>query len=720
MLIAEKLPSEVIQLLEYADLFKTGVTVFHGIHGEWWNKAACDMFDLPSCEQLTRVSREKIANKVYPHEIIPFTSFPMIRSAGYHVTDNSGNVKLLIEKVEKIPSTQWFASKLEDVTTFPLTMTDLKVDEGDINVRDIFDQIPSATVVLNSTNKVVAFNRSFITLSGLNPKAIKGENIRNLADIEQSTLQFKKIITNLRNENYSCDFTDEHGKTSHFNITLNTLPHSEGVVIQIADVTQNINQVENYEGLIQRKQKLYETIPIPIIEVDANFVEISSNFAFQDFWKQTDFQNWAETQLIKNNTSKELVSKEYQSFRIRGSSKHFIFHQVPNEITNGLTLAFEDITSINDLTAANSRLEQILSASEAFSEYASFSFKYHGEKFELLSSANIQKLFNTKSKFLSWEELIELDTILDLELFKRELLKAATKTKHEISIRVTDETDKHKNINILFEKLHSGTIIALCHDTTKKDAEIERAARERQQKSIMRFAGGIAHNFNNTIMSILTSAEMMLALPEDAEEFYNDIVITANHSKTVTKNLMDFAKKTNTSEVFKKEFSSLSNLIESKKNLLHAFFTNSHVTLKIETQDDKLPALISEGAFFEIVINFIKNAKEAMEEKNNDACDTVELRVFDHNQTSELHGLNGSIEANTDYVVLSIEDTGIGMTVEEVQHCFDAFFSTKKDNKGNGLGLSSTLEYLDHFGAIVTCNSKKNVGTTFNIFFRTS
>lgn len=83
----------------------------------------------------------------------------------------------------------------------------------------------------------------------------------------------------------------------------------------------------------------------------------------------------------------------------------------------------------------------------------------------------------------------------------------------------------------MFEKLHSGTIIALCHDTTEKDAQIERAARERQQKSIMRFAGGIAHNFNNTIMSILTSAEMMLTLPEDADEFYGDIVATANHSK---------------------------------------------------------------------------------------------------------------------------------------------------------------------------------------------
>lgn len=183
---------------------------------------------------------------------------------------------------------------------------------------------------------------------------------------------------------------------------------------------------------------------------------------------------------------------------------------------------------------------------------------------------------------------------------------------------------------------------------------------------------------------------------------------------------MDFAKQTNTSEVFKKNFSSLSALISNHQNLLHAFFTNSHIDLKIETHEDKLPALISEGAFFEIVINLIKNAKEAMEERQSDMREFVKLRVFDHNHASELHGLNGSVDANTDYVVLSIEDTGIGMSVEEVQHCFDPFFTTKKDNKGTGLGLSSTIEYLDHFGAIVTCNSEKNVGTTFNVFFRTS
>jgi CheY-like chemotaxis protein len=73
-----------------------------------------------------------------------------------------------------------------------------------------------------------------------------------------------------------------------------------------------------------------------------------------------------------------------------------------------------------------------------------------------------------------------------------------------------------------------------------------------------------------------------------------------------------------------------------------------------------------------------------------------------------------------DYVVISVADTGIGMSEETRQQCFDLFFTTKGPLKGTGLGLAGARRLVDGSGGTITCTSELGLGTAFEIYLPTS
>jgi two-component system cell cycle sensor histidine kinase/response regulator CckA len=142
-----------------------------------------------------------------------------------------------------------------------------------------------------------------------------------------------------------------------------------------------------------------------------------------------------------------------------------------------------------------------------------------------------------------------------------------------------------------------------------------------------------------------------------------------------------------------------------------AMLLGNGIGLDMETCPEACHIRCERGQFQAIILNLTQNSKEAMP---NGGMITI--------RTRNVHAERGGFRRNEEgksYVVLTIRDTGIGITPDDIDRIFDPYFTTKDISKtpGVGLGLSSALGIVRQCGGFIRVQSKPAAGATFNIFF---
>lgn len=258
-------------------------------------------------------------------------------------------------------------------------------------------------------------------------------------------------------------------------------------------------------------------------------------------------------------------------------------------------------------------------------------------------------------------------------------------------------------------------LVAIARDVTeRKRAEQERARLEEQLRqaqkleSVGRLAGGIAHDFNNLLTVINGYGDLLLKELHAADPFryqLEEIRKAGERASRLTQQLLAFSRKQVTSP---------------KPLNLNAVIRNSEQMLRrLMGEDIELVTVLSPSLgqmmtdsvqMDQVLINLAANARDAMPNGGTLTVETAnaELTTAESRERDEV--------AAGPYVLLTVTDTGVGMSDDTRQHVFDPFFTTKGVGKGTGLGLSTVYGIVRQSHGYVDVASALGKGTSFKVY----
>jgi two-component system cell cycle sensor histidine kinase/response regulator CckA len=228
-----------------------------------------------------------------------------------------------------------------------------------------------------------------------------------------------------------------------------------------------------------------------------------------------------------------------------------------------------------------------------------------------------------------------------------------------------------------------------------------------RMESLGTLAGGIAHDFNNILAIILTHTALV-------ERRHSDPVLLARALDTIrqavqrgtilARQVLTFASRAE----IKLQNVDVVQLIAGVRAMI-AESLPENVTLTVDAEPDLPVISADEGQLHRSLLNLCINARDAMH-------DGGALRIEARRRSAAAMQEEFPDARNTDYVVISVSDTGVGMDEETRRHIFEPFFSTKSRGKGTGLGLALVFGVANNHGGLVDVDSYLGAGTTFRLF----
>lgn len=249
--------------------------------------------------------------------------------------------------------------------------------------------------------------------------------------------------------------------------------------------------------------------------------------------------------------------------------------------------------------------------------------------------------------------------------------------------------------------------LALIHDVTAERAQAAALQQAQRMEAVGQLTGGVAHDFNNLLTVILGNLELLE--PKLEGEFSISLATEAREAAEMgarlTDRLLTFARRQRleTRRIDLNEF--VLNLTELLRRTI-----GSDVDLSTSLAADLWSTEADPGQVENAVLNLAINARDAMPNGGRLVIETRNASL-DADAVALVPGLHQG-----DYVVLSVADTGVGMSPEVKARAFEPFFTTKGPSKGSGLGLSTIYGFARQSGGNVTIYSEQGCGTTVNIY----
>jgi len=282
----------------------------------------------------------------------------------------------------------------------------------------------------------------------------------------------------------------------------------------------------------------------------------------------------------------------------------------------------------------------------------------------------------------------------------------------EIVITAKDDHEHIIQLSVYPEVMEDGSIVGYDGhfvDITDRK-KLEETLRQNQKlESLGLLAGGIAHDFNNILSVIIGYSDIVShRMTEDnpLRPKIKEIQKQGIKAADLTRQLLAFSRK----QVMELKVLNLNSLINNMAHMLDRLIGETiEMKLLLHTSTGNIKA--DPGQIEQIIMNLAVNAKDAMPEGGSLFFETESLVLNDEYCKSHDELSPGR------YIVLTITDTGHGMTPEVKEKIFDPFYTTKAKGAGTGLGLSTVYGIVKQLKGYIIVYSEAGLGTTFKIFF---
>ena len=523
--------------------------------------------------------------------------------------------------------------------------------------------------------------------------------------------------------------------------------HSEGEIIRdehgnairIIGTTQDVTESKKADEALQTSRQIIEgllnAIPAGVFWKDKDLAFLGCNEAFsqdagfgspRDLIGKNDYQmTWREQAELYRKDDLEVIHSgspklfiEEPHTNAEGETLTVLTSKVPlRDLTgevSGVLGTYMDITKLRQTEKALVEKEKKLQESEAkyrklIDTAPEAIYIIQEEKVVFVNNHAVEMLGYSREEMLGMY-MQKLNYVDDWqEARKRYLLRAeGGKLRKSVSRHVTKD-GKLVWVECLGEQIEwegkSAVLYFTSDITDRKNAEKERSEYEKylqhgqRLESLGVLAGGIAHDFNNILMGIYGFIEMALsdARDKNVTEYLVQAMKSMERARGLTQQLLTFSKG---GEPVRRVEKIAPLVMDTCRFSLHGSKLKGH----FDVDENLWDCNIDKNQVGQVIQNLMINAMQAMPMGGM-------IRVVAKNATL-LTGEHPTLPEG-DYVRVSIEDQGIGISEEMLPRIFDPFFTTKSE--GHGLGLAISHSIIARHGGAIEVVSELGKGTSFTV-----
>jgi len=572
-------------------------------------------------------------------------------------------------------------------------------------------------------------NPAMAKLLGCNEIDLLGKRPEDLFGAEEATIIKEVDQRTLRGENVSEIRTLViNGKTYTFHTIQMPLRDKDEKVIGITGIVRDITEIKQAESSLRKSQQLYndlvETAHDLIWRCDEKGCYVYLNNACERIFGYhanemlgrpfTDFmdEKIAERDMrqFKSLLKETRFVSEYETTHRKkdGNPVHLMFNSKVYQNEQGHVLGAQG--TAQDISERK-KIEEKLIRNEK---------KYKSLFNSINDGICLHEIIYNKNEPIDYKILDINPKYEELTGIKKEDAMGATashlyetgQAPYLETYAKVAETGESTTLEIYFEPMDKHFVISafspeknqfatVVQDITERKKYEKQLQQTQKLEAIGTLAGGIAHDFNNICAVITGNLSYALSMIDPQSELYDvlsDIQNGSNQAKKLTKQLLTFSK----GGTPIKEPADLNELVVESANFM---LRGAKSKCSFDLYSGLWPCEVDKGQLSQVIGNLVLNANQAMPNGGRISIRTENMYI----KANEIFPL-----FEGQYIKITVEDEGMGISEKHIPNIFDPFFTTKQ--QGSGLGLATAYSIIKKHEGHITVYSELDKGTVFHIY----